>query len=129
MAAFYNVVRYAFDLFYVLSRAYLKFYVRHDIAFFQTCIFCYLSISCARHQYFPRSTLLSSSGQGDGDSTLDSRESGAGLTRIDSRIPSPIYVVAYCESDDDRLDVRRFHRKRVHGSCWNCAIVVALGEI
>lgn len=57
----------------------------------------------------------SSSGEGDGDSALDSREHGRALTRIDSGMAPPISVPACCKSDGDRSDVLHFCSMRFHG--------------
>lgn len=50
----------------------------------------------------------------DGNGALDEEESGVGLTLIKSCIPPPIFVVVYCQSDDDRLDARRFRSMGLH---------------
>lgn len=48
------------------------------------------------------------------DSALDSGEGAGGLTLINSGVPPPMFVVAYCKSESDRLDVWRFRSIGIH---------------
>lgn len=51
--------------------------------------------------------MLSSSGHGDVEGLFDCRDVSRGLRLVDSGIPPPTSVVAYCRSDGDWLDVRK----------------------
>lgn len=57
----------------------------------------------------------SSIAEGDGDSVLDSREGGDRLTIVDSGISLVMSVVAYCKSDDEKLDVWHFRSMHLRG--------------
>lgn len=52
--------------------------------------------------------MRSGSSYEDRDGALDRAEGEGGLKIIDSAISQPIALVAYCESDGDRLDVLHF---------------------
>lgn len=64
---------------------------------------------------------LSGSGHGDVEGAVHIDEGGGGLKLIDSGIPPPKYVLPYCESNSNRLDVRWFRSMRLHGEFFGVA--------